>query len=99
MSIEIAEKSKAPTVQLMDNYPDLILENEYFHCSWEWHIARLSPVCALIYPHAFKLGGGIETKLSDRRFFASAEALSIYFDYSQSQVRRWLKFQIRGRSQ
>jgi hypothetical protein len=36
------------------------------------------------------VSGGIETKLSDRRFFASAGSLATYFDYSACQVRRGL---------
>jgi AraC-like DNA-binding protein len=91
VSIEIAEKSKAPTVQQMDNGPQTTPENEYFHCSWEWHIARLSPVCALIYPLAFKVSGGMGRKLSDRRFFSSAKALASYFGYSESHIRRGLR--------
>jgi AraC-like DNA-binding protein len=74
----------------MDNTFQSTLENEFFHCSSEWHLARLSPVCALIYPHAFRVGGGVENELSERRFFASAEALATYFGYSPSQVRRGL---------
>lgn len=65
-------------------------ENEFFYCSWEWHIARLSSVCALIYPLAFRVSGGTKTKLADRRFFASAGSLAKYFDYSECQVRRGL---------
>lgn len=77
-------------VQKMENlaFAD---ENEFFHCSWEWHIARLSPVCALIYPLAFRVGGGISTALENRRFFASASSLAEYFAYSECQVRRALK--------
>ena len=81
----------APAVQLMDNTDSPGLENEFFFCSWEWHIARLSSVCALIYPFAFKVSGGIESKLFDRRFFASAVSLATYFGYSECQVRRGLK--------
>ena len=84
-------KLEAPTVQLMDECLSSNHQNDYFHCSWEWHIARLSSVCALIYPFAFRVSGGIESKLFDRRFFASAVSLAIYFGYSECQVRRGLK--------
>ena len=86
----------AQTVQKMDNPHSSFLENEGFHCSWEWHIARLCAVCALIYPLAFRVGGGIETELAERRFFASAGSLAAYFDYSECQVRRGLKQLRRG---
>ena len=75
----------------MDNSSPLIHENEYFHCSWEWHIARLSSICSVIYPLVFRVSGGIETKLFDRRFFASAESLATYFGYSECHVCRGLK--------
>ena len=88
--LKSAEES-VQAVRIMDNPFSNPLENEYFHCSWEWHIARLCAVCALIYPHAFKVGGGIETELAERRFFASAGSLAAYFDYSECQVRRGLK--------
>ena len=90
MNIEDAENSKTPTVQQMDIYLDSNLENEYYHCTWEWHIARLSPVCSLIYPFAFRVSGGMDTPLADRRFYGSAGSLATYFDYSESQVRRGL---------
>jgi hypothetical protein len=90
MNIEDAENSETPTVQQMDAYLDSNLENEYYYCSWEWHIARLSPVCSLIYPYAFRVSGGMNTQLADRRFFGSAKSLATYFDYSESQVRRGL---------
>lgn len=85
----IDEQMKA--VQIMDHWPSNPLENEHFHCSWEWHIARLSSVCALIYSFAFKVGGGMGTAPSGRRFFASASSLAAYFGYSASQVRRGLR--------
>lgn len=91
MNLEVAKTGTTQGVQQMDNWSSPQLENEYFHCSWEWHIARLSSVCALIYPFAFKVSGGVETELKDRRFFASAGSLANYFDYSESQVRRGLK--------
>jgi DNA-binding transcriptional ArsR family regulator len=91
MNIEDAKNSKTPTVQQMDNDLQSTLENEYFECSWEWHLARLSSVCALLYPLAFRVSGGMDKELSERRFFASAKALATYFDYSPSQVRRGLK--------
>jgi hypothetical protein len=90
MSDCIAANAGAGEIQIMDNWPSSGLENEYFFCSWEWHIARLSPVCRSIYPLAFEVSGGIETKLLDRRFFASAESLAKYFDYGVCQVRRGL---------
>jgi hypothetical protein len=80
----------AQKIQIMDNSLSSQFENEYFYCSWEWHIARLSPVCALIYPLAFTLSGGAKTELRDRRFFASAGSLATYFGYSECQVRRGL---------
>jgi len=91
MSIEASGNGIPPTIQIMDNFPLSTLENEFFHCSWEWHIARLSSVCALIYPLAFRVSGGMETSLSDRRLFASAQSLATYFGYSECQVRRGLK--------
>ena len=91
MNIEDAGNGKTLTVQQMDNDSQSSLENEFFHCSSEWHLARLSSVCALIYPLAFKVSGGMDKELEERRFFASAQALATYFDYSPSQVRRGLK--------
>lgn len=84
----MAEQRKS---RLMDNWASPELENEYFHCSWEWHIARSSSVCSLIYPFAFRVSGGKKTELKKRRFFPSAGALAIYFDYSECQVRRGLR--------
>lgn len=72
MSDIVAANGVVEKTQIMDNWPSSQLENEYFYCSWEWHIARLSPVCALIYSHAFRVSGGIETPLKDMPFFASA---------------------------
>jgi hypothetical protein len=90
MTNKVSGNGKAPTVQQMDNYPDTTLENGYYHCSWEWHIAQLSPVCALIYPLAFRVSGGEKSKLADRRFFGSAGSLATYFGYSAYQIRRGL---------
>lgn len=90
MNIETEGNSTTSTVQQMDGGLQSTLENEYFHCSWEWHVARLSPVCALLCPFAFKVSGGKEKELRDRRFFASAGALADYFGYSESQIRRGL---------
>ncbi len=91
MNTERLENSPAPAIQIMDTDPLNALENDSFHCSWEWHLARLSSVCSLIYPFAFRLSGGNETELLHRRFFASADSLAAYFGYSACQVRRGLK--------
>jgi hypothetical protein len=90
MKIKPASENATAPVQLMDTHLELNLENEYYHCSWEWHIARLIPVCSLIYPFAFRVSGGMDTPLADRRFYGSAESLATYFNYSESQVRRGL---------
>jgi hypothetical protein len=82
--------SNIPAVQQIDTSVDSNLENEYYHCSWEWHIAQLSPVCSLIYPFAFRVSGGMDTSLVDRRFYGTAKSLATYFGYSESQVRRGL---------
>lgn len=84
-----SENATAPIIQV-GNYLDSNLENDYYHCSYEWHIARLSPVCSLIYPFAFRVSGGMDTSLADRRFYGSAGSLATYFDYSECQVRRGL---------
>jgi hypothetical protein len=90
MSDNIEAIGEAQTIRKMDKATTAELENEYFHCSSEWHTARLSPVCRSIYPHAFRVSGGIDTKLPDRRFFGSAESLATYFGYSVCQVHRGL---------
>lgn len=90
MKIKPASENATAPVQLMDTHLELNLENDYYHCSYEWHIARLSSVCSLIYPFAFRVSGGMDTSLADRRFYGSAGSLATYFDYSESQVRRGL---------
>ena len=90
MSEVVIIDSGREAVQKMDNRSSVSLENEYFHCSCEWHMARLPSVSALLYPLAFRVSGGSEIGLKERRFFASAGSLSDYFDYSECQIRRGL---------
>src|SRR5665213_352939 len=58
-------------------------EDSAFHCSSEWHMARLPPICAIIHPFALRLStSGV--------FCASAVNLANYFGYEERTVRRGL---------
>jgi hypothetical protein len=79
----------ASTVQLMDNPPNGVLENEFYHCSAEWHLARLRQVCALIYPVMLRVSSaesGPRIGSIANRFFGSANSLASYLGYSESQI-------------
>lgn len=60
------------------------LESHY-HCSAEWHLAKLSPMCAPLYSFALRISRGHEG-----RFFCSAVNLAHYFGYDESTIRRAL---------
>lgn len=63
------------------------LEQPYaFECSEQFHLAAMSPVCALIYGLAYRL-----TKGGDLPFFPSASNIAQYVNRSPHQVRRGLK--------
>jgi len=92
VSDSIAVNGGAQEFQIMENSSLPQLENEYFHCSWEWHIARLPhSVCAVIYSLAFRVSGRREQELSKRYFFASAKSLATYFNYSEGHIGRGLR--------
>jgi hypothetical protein len=57
-----------------------------FECCEQWHLADLSPVCALLYPFAYKL-----TKGTTNEFYPAALVLADYFNYSASRIRDGLK--------
>lgn len=57
-----------------------------FECSEQFHLAELSPVCALIYGLAYRL-----TKGGELPFFPSAFNIGQYINRSPHQVRRGLK--------
>lgn len=52
-----------------------------YHCTAEWHLARLRPICALI--HSFALHIGHESK----RFACSAVSMAEYFEYNEATIR------------
>jgi hypothetical protein len=63
------------------------LQHSYsFECSEQFHLAELSPVCALIYGLAYRL-----TKGGEMPFFPSAGNIAQYINRSPHQVRRGLK--------
>jgi hypothetical protein len=81
---------EAQEVQLMDKAQSDAPENEFYHCSAEWHLAKLSPICALIYPLILRVSSARKLPKGDlqsRLFFGSANSLAEYFGYSESQIR------------
>src|ERR1051325_4167054 len=62
-----------------------ILENSSYHCSPEFHLARMPGSAAIIYPFALRLSGKTGV------FHASAVTMSRYFGISHSTVLRALQ--------
>jgi len=53
-----------------------------YHCCEEWHLARLAPVCALVYCFARRIS------YQSRVFVCSATNLSNFFGYNERSIRR-----------
>ncbi|SRR5260370_42604096 len=45
-----------------------------FFCSWEWHMARMLPLCSLVYSWSFRIAK------KSKRFEVSAPSAADYFD-------------------
>ncbi len=56
-----------------------------YHCTTEWHLARMSPSAALIYPFALHISK------KHGRFFCSAANMAQYFGRSRATIERGLK--------
>ena len=54
----------------------------HFHCSAEWHLVKLSPVCAIVYPFALRISKG------SQKFACSAKSVGEYFGYEERAIRR-----------
>jgi hypothetical protein len=70
------------------------MEDSPFFCSEYFHLAELSPVCALIYGLAYRISKS--SRMRDRggpkgTLHCSAESLAIYFDRHVATVRSSLK--------
>lgn len=77
----------------MENATRQRMEDSSFHCSEQWHLADLSPICSLIYSLAYKLS---RSKAKARiglpsTLYCSAVSLAIYFGRDPSTIRRGLK--------
>ncbi len=57
----------------------------HFHCSAEWHLAKLSSVCAIVYPFALRISKTYQ------KFTCSAKSVAEYFDYEERAIRRAYK--------
>jgi hypothetical protein len=64
----------------MDEPIDVQFSN--FHCCAEWHLARLSPICALIY------GFGLRISKKSGRFTCSAASVAQFLGVSIRTVQR-----------
>ena len=84
-SLQNAPTQSEPTVHLVDCWDSPILEPESYFCTSEWHLAKLPPVCALIYSFALYLAR------NSKRFSVSATGLAEYFDRDESTIRRGYK--------
>ncbi len=83
--------------QRMENTTRQRMEDSSFHCSEQWHLADLSPICSLIYPLAYRLSrsNANSTQGSPGTLHCSAERLAIYFGRDPSTIRRGLNELVR----
>ena len=63
---------------------DESFESQY-HCTVEWHLARITNFASILYPFALRISKG------SRRFFCSQEKLAAHFGVSRSTIRRAIK--------
>jgi hypothetical protein len=61
------------------------ISNFHYHCSAEWHLARLSPASRVVYPHALRLSR------KSGKFCGSAVGLAEYFAYERHAIGRSLR--------
>lgn len=57
-----------------------------FHCCAEWHLARLTPICSLVYPFALRL-----SKTHGGLFSYPATLIAEFLDYDEWTVRQSYK--------
>ena len=77
-----AKHVEEPNIQRIDGWNFPTLKPESYFCTSEWHLARLQPSAALIYPFALYLAH------DSKRFSVSATGLAEYFDRDESTIRR-----------
>src|SRR5271166_1923860 len=69
----------------MIDQPDPHQFDAPYFCREEWHLARLTPVCAPLYSFARRIS--YQTKI----FVCSAVNLASFFDYNERSIRRGMR--------
>jgi hypothetical protein len=78
-------ETTSPVPETMIDQPDSDKFDAPYHCCEEWHLARLSPVCAPLYSFARRISH--ESNI----FVCSAVNLARFFAYNERTIRRGMR--------